>query len=307
MLGIATVAPGSYPVSVTVTNDEGGSTTTEFAILVKPEDAEATYTGDTIVDSTGTLVLRAIVRDSPDGEPGDIRKATVTFKEAGTVICGPVAVELVGGEPGTGTATCSASLPAGAHAIDVVVGGYYGGGDGGEVDVGTDDGRVSAVGYYAASNGAGAYRADDGSRSRIDLNVTYKAPPSVAVAVPRESLRGQVTVWFDSGGKSYRVESNTLEALGVSHLDASGAECNPKKAKLCTGLASLRTTATLIDITRNSRPIVVATGLTLVVTGTEDDRVGITVWNGNTLVFSSDWTGSETRERALDHGRVIVH
>ena len=50
----------------------------------------------------------------------------------------------------------------------------------------------------------------------------------------------------------------------------------------------------------------VATGLTLVVTGTEDDRVGITVWNGSTLVFSSDWTGSATRERALDHGRVIV-
>ena len=94
-VGIATVAPGSYPVSVTVTNDEGGVATTEFAIVVAPENAEATYTGDTIVDSTGTLVLRAVVRDSPDGEPGDIRKATVTFTEAGAVVCGPVDVELL--------------------------------------------------------------------------------------------------------------------------------------------------------------------------------------------------------------------
>ena len=167
--GIATVAPGSYPVSVTVTNDEGGSATTEFAIVVEPEDAEATYTGDTIVDSTGTLVLRAIVLDSPDGEPGDIRKATVTFTEAGAVICGPVAVELLlGAAPGTGTATCTASLPAGAHAIDVVVGGYYGGDGDGGVDVGTSDGRVSVAGYYAASNGSGTHRAADGSRTRVD-------------------------------------------------------------------------------------------------------------------------------------------
>ena len=304
VLGTVTAAPGSYPVSVTVSNDEGGSATTEFAIVVEPEDAEATYTGDTIVDSTGTLVLRATVVDSPDGEPGDIRKATVTFKEAGSVICGPVAVELVGGEPGTGTATCTASLPAGAHTIDVVVGGYYGGGDGGEVDVGTGDGRVSVAGYYAASNGSGTYRADDGSRTRVDLNVTYKQTP---INNQVASLRGQVTVFFDSGGKSYRLDSDSLDALGVSHVDASGAQCDGKKAKQCKGLASLRTTATLTDTTRNSRRIVVATGLTLVVTGTEDDLVGITVWNGSTLVFSSDWTGSATRERALDHGRVIVN
>ena len=50
------------------------------------------------------------------------------------------------------------------------------------------------------------------------------------------------------------------------------------------------------------------TGLTLVLTVSEDGKpaVGITVWNGSTLVFSSDWTGSSTRERALEHGTVHV-
>ena len=250
--GIVTVAPGSYPVSVTVTNDEGGSATTEFAIVVEPEDAEATYTGDTIVDSTGTLVLRAIVLDSPDGEPGDIRKATVTFTEAGAVICGPVAVELLlGAAPGTGTATCTASLPAGAHAIDVVVGGYYSGDGDGGIDVGTSDGRVSVAGYYAASNGSGTHRAADGSRRESTPNVTYKQTP---IKTQTASLKGTVTVWFESGGKSYRFDSDALQALGVSHVDASGVECEGKKAKQCTGLASLRATATLTDTTRNSRP-----------------------------------------------------
>ena len=121
------------------------------------------------------------------------------------------------------------------------------------------------------------------------------------------SLRGTVTVWFDSGGKSYRFDSDALEALGVSHVDAAGVECDGKKAKQCTGLASLRATATLTDTTRNSRPSWSRPALTLVVTGTEDDRVGITVWNGSTLVFSSDWTARRPVERTLDHGRVIVN
>ena len=71
---------------------------------------------------------------------------------------------------------------------------------------------------------------------------------------------------------------------------------------------SLRATATLTDETKKGRRTVVATGLTLVrdVHRRTATSVGITVWNGSTLVFSSDWTGSATRERALEHGRVII-
>ena len=177
--------------------------------------------------------------------------------------------------------------PEGEHAIDVVVGGYYTGGDGGQIDVGGDEGSVSLNGDYTASNGAGTRAADDGSKTKVDLNIRFKGTKQA-----KEILKGNVSVRFESGGASYELESDTLEALGV---DEGGA-------------ASLRAAATLTDVTKKTGGAVV-TGLTLVLTFSEEGKhgtVGITVWNGSTLVFSSDWTGSSTRERALEHGTVHV-
>jgi len=105
-------------------------------------------------------------------------------------------------------------------------------------------------------------------------------------------LKGKVSVRFESGGASYELESGALQALGVDQ----------------GGTASLRAAATLTNVTKSKGGAVV-TGLTLVMTFSEEGkhgRVGITVWNGSTLVFSSDWTGSSTRERPLEHGTVHV-
>ena len=44
--GNTTAAPGSYPVTVTVTDETGGTGSTTFTIVVTQEDADATYTGD---------------------------------------------------------------------------------------------------------------------------------------------------------------------------------------------------------------------------------------------------------------------
>src|SRR4029079_15662932 len=45
-------------------------------------------------------------------------------KEGSTTLCGPVAVT-PSGDGTTGTATCTASLPLGAHDVTVVVGDHY--------------------------------------------------------------------------------------------------------------------------------------------------------------------------------------
>ena len=179
--GSRPLRPGRIPSPSRSRTTKAASATTEFAIVVEPEDAEATYTGDTIVDSTGTLVLRAIVLDSPDGEPGDIRKATVTFTEAGAVICGPVAVELLlGAAARDGYRDLHRLASGGAHAIDVVVGGYYGGGGDGGVDVGTErrprlGGRLLR-GFERVGHPQGGRRLEDESRPQRHLQADARQP-----------------------------------------------------------------------------------------------------------------------------------
>ncbi len=70
--------------------------------------------------------------------------------------------------------------------------------------------------------------------------------------------------------------------------------------------------ASLIDITDPDNPISVAGNLTLMInlTDTGDsklaDTIGITLWNGNELWFSSYWTGTKTLEQSLAAGNIIV-
>jgi hypothetical protein len=37
------------------------------------------------------------------------------------------------------------------------------------------------------------------------------------------------------------------------------------------------------------------------------DSIGITVYNGNTLLFSSNWNGATTVESTLGGGNLVVH
>jgi hypothetical protein len=38
-----------------------------------------------------------------------------------------------------------------------------------------------------------------------------------------------------------------------------------------------------------------------------NDTIGFTLWNGSKLLFSSEWNGAKTLERALDGGNTVVH
>ena len=37
------------------------------------------------------------------------------------------------------------------------------------------------------------------------------------------------------------------------------------------------------------------------------DTIGITLWNGNNLLLSSEWTGAQTVETLLGGGNLAVH
>ena len=105
-------------------------------ITIAQAAASATYTGDPMASLAGsatsamillqaTAIDTALAEGAPDSGLGDIRTATVTFKEGATTLCGPLAVGLIGDSLDTGAANCSVSLGIGSHTIDIVVDGNY--------------------------------------------------------------------------------------------------------------------------------------------------------------------------------------
>jgi hypothetical protein len=108
-----------------------------------------------------------------------------------------------------------------------------------------------------------------------------------------------VLIQFTSGGRSYLITSTSVESMG----EATNAR---------TSQADLRAKATLFDVTDLLHPVTVGSGLTLRMTATDRDHfgsgdsLGITLWNANTLLFSSEWTGAGTQELTLAGGTLIV-
>ncbi len=314
--GPTTAAPGSYPVTVTVMDETGGTGTTSFTIVVTQEDAEATYTGDMLAftasgGSSAAVVLRATVRDSSvvsgssDTQPGDIRNASVTFKEGTTTLCGPLAAALINGDTTTGTASCSVSLSLGAHQIDIYVNNYYVGTANGIVEVAQPNGSfVTGGGYLVMANSAGTYLAGAGSKMNFGFNVNYKN---------MKSLQGHVNIIFRSNGHTYQIKSTALNSLGIALKTSNGKACSGPPSSICFGVADFRSKANLTDVTNPNAPVSLGGNLTLQVTMTDrgepglSDFIAVTLWNGSKLLFSSEWRGSKTLEKILNGGNLAVH
>ncbi|MGW5672309.1 M12 family metallo-peptidase [Micromonospora sp. NPDC003776] len=295
--GTTTAAPGDYPVTVTVSDGTGLAADTSFTVTVTAEDAAATWAGDTLVTTAtagapGTALLRAVIRDSSvlpaatDTTAGDIRTATVTFTEGGATLCTGV-LEPLGTATTSASAACTAPLSAGSHTVTATVGGHYTGATSTEVTVAATDGAfLTGDGVLPAGRSAGRYPASVGSPVTADL----VARPGAAGRSPS----GSATVGFRSGGRAYEIRGAAVESLGLSR---SG------------GAAQARYQATLVD----GGGRVVATGLTLAVTVTDQgvpgrsDSVGIALWQGGALLFSSDWTGAGTAEVKLTSGNFTLH
>jgi hypothetical protein len=301
--GATTAAPGPYLVTVTVTDNTGRHGSTSFTIVVTQEDAEATYTGDMLAftasgGSSADVLLRATVRDSSvvpsfgDTEPGDIRNATVIFKEGATTLCGPLAAVLINGDTTTGTANCTASLGLGPHQIDVYVDNFYTGTTSGIVEVAQPDGSfITGGGYTTIGTSGGVYQADTGSQMSFGFNVKYKN---------KKNLQGDVNIIFRKGGHTYQIKSTAIDSLGINSMTG-------------VGTADFRSKANLRDVTDEAGLASPGGNLTLQVTMTDNgepgsnDTIGVTLWDGNNLLFSSEWNGAQTLEKQLDGGNLVVH
>jgi hypothetical protein len=261
--------------------------------------------------STASVLLRATVRDSAiipgsgDAAPGDIRNATVTFREGATALCGPVPVGLINGQLTIGTASCTATLGVGAHVVTIVVGNYYTFTATTLVEVAEPSGSfITGGGSHVIGTSAGTYRAETGSLMEFAFNVNYTRN--------FKNLQGHASVQFTRNGRTYELRSTAIDSLGIVFQSASGAACSGPSSSTCFGTANLRAKARLIDISDRSTPILLS-NLTLQITVTDkgepgsSDTIGVTAWNGNTLVFSSEWNGTTTVEGLLDGGNIVVH
>ena len=187
LAGTVTAAPGTYAGSVTVTDGDGAGITTPLTVTVTPEDAAVAYAGDTL--SSGSVLLRATVKDSADGAPGDLGKATVTFKKGSTTLCGPLAA-------GAGVVSCRVTLAAGTHQIDVVAGSHYTGAAKATVVVSKPgDTHVAAIGDLSVGASAGTYKADLRSPLVFALDVRFKDKK-------RGELKGLAEIAYLSGAGS---------------------------------------------------------------------------------------------------------
>ena len=254
----------------------------------------------------------------------------MTFKEGGTTLCGPRRSALLDGTT-TATASCSVPLWPGTHPITVEAGGYYRGTTAITVEVETgEDADVDGEGYLVASGSSGSYKAEAGSKVAFELDVTFESRGRDGRGHDRDGKggrnghgsdhddrgpkypKGDVEVAFRSGGKAYVVKTTAIESVGVAFETVTGARCGRDHQKRGAGMAEVRARATLFGVSDPRRPVTVATGLTLQVDATDKakhgpaDTIGISLWNGNVLLFSSRWNGTTTVEQALASGRITV-
>ena len=137
--GSVSALAGTYLIEATVSDQDDGSgtitqTTTNFSVVVTQEKTSTDYTGDFDLMTAGPAVNTASVRlaaqftQDSDGSPGDISKATATFKIFKFNAINPSFVVANVPVDADGKASSSISLPADTYSISVEAGtgnGYW--------------------------------------------------------------------------------------------------------------------------------------------------------------------------------------
>ncbi|HSW42484.1 MAG TPA: S8 family serine peptidase [Patescibacteria group bacterium] len=284
---------------------------------VTREDADATYTGDMLAFTapgglTASVVLRATIRDSSlytnDLDPGDIRNARVTFKDGVNSLlgCSNLPVTLINGDTRIGTASCTAVLGLDDHLITIQVNDHYVGSGYAVVEVAQPDGSfITGGGHIVISSSAGRFPAATGTRMNFGFNVKYNRRMT--------NLQGHLNAIFRANGRTYQIKSTAISSLGIALRSSTGAPCSGPPSATCWGLADFRSKANLTDVTDPLAPISLGGSHTLRVTMTDKgepgafDSIGFTLWDGSTLLFSSNWSGAMTTEKVLTGGNLVVH
>ena len=336
--GVATLtvpnfrAPGNYSVTATFTSTNPnftGSSANGVSLTVTQEDARAYSTGNslfwgaTISATSANVSLSATIKDitAVTGDPaydafaGDIRNARVTFvnrdsSNAPLSGCSNLTVSLVNpNDPKVGTVACNTMMIIGSSSgsqynIGIIVNNYYTDNTSGEdfivaVSQPLTSNFITGGGHLVLSSSAGQYAGDPGSKANFGFNVKYNKS--------RTNLQGNANIIIRQGGRVYQIKSNSLQSLGVSPSPCTQAT----PAKPCK--SNFISKANLKDITDPNNSISLGGNLTLQMQMTDkgepgsSDTISFALWDGSTLLFSSNWDGTRTIEQILGGGNLVVH
>lgn len=315
--GIADLAPGTYIFRVAVSDEDGGTGTADATVVVEQENADATYDGPLFVSTDpqnpndGVVPLRAVIRDvtafdpSADAEAGYVTTATVSFinRDTGAVIASGVPVSLLGLDSKVGIATYDwdVSLQPNATAatfdIGVEIDGFYTGvADDLLITVARPNGDfITGGGYLVNDASVGAYAGGDGLKTNFGFNVKFNKKLT--------NLMGHFNaIVRQDDGTILKIKSNATDSLVVD--PTVGVD----------GHATFVSKANLTDVTDPANPVGIAGNLQLIVKVTDNgepgagaDTISFALWNGATLLFSSNFDGTKTVEQTITGGDTQIH
>jgi hypothetical protein len=311
---------GSY----NVVSSFAGDATYDISSAANPfyitkENAVTDYTGPEFISvpcatcATTSILLSASVRDTTavyplnDKYPGDIRKARVKFINLNTMadISGWLTPGLVSSTDttrGIVSFNWTVTLPSTSYdvySIGVVVdnngsAGNYIGSSQAVLSVSRSSLTefITGGGDVIPTSSNGQYASDAGRKLNFGFNVKYNKSGT--------NLQGNMNVVFRRGGRLYQIKATSLSGLSINST-------NP-----CSKKAIFSSKANLNDITNPALPVTIYGGITLQVTMTDNgepgntDMIGITLLNGSSLVYSSNWISTKTTELVLNGGNLVV-
>ncbi|MDX9942399.1 MAG: MBG domain-containing protein, partial [Bacteroidales bacterium] len=301
-----TTGPGLYDIT------PGGLTSSNYSITfvngvltITPEDANITYVGDRLVATTtgsATLNLRAVIEDIPDVNRGLIENATVSFEvfEDGDLIQ-TISGDLtqLDGNPRIAVASASFNVnevsDARTFEIQVVVGGYYYS----ELETPVVAVVYIPVGDHVTGGGfiipdddsAGAYPSDAGSHANFGFNMKYQKKGKII------TLQGEMNLVIRHEGQTYQFKSTAPVSLGINNAGEDPTAQLTYLGNLNQGNNNPLLSGVILNVTLTDRGN----------PGIHNDDIGFTIWNGNDLVYSNQWTGYQTERQLLDGGNLVIH
>ena len=318
-------AVAAYNVSTTFAGDGTYLAASDNdAFDITDEDARVNYTGlmfqatPTVSTTSATVQLMASVIDitAAVGDPaydafgGDIRNARVRFinRDNNTYLTGWLIPSLIGSDLKVGTVSAPVTFSIGsADAAQFTIGIEVGTPDGYYVRNSSDDNTVLTVykplgdfvaggGYIVPTQSSGSYASTPGLKTNFGLNVKYNKSGT--------NLKGSVNIIFRRkvAGviRTYQIKANAMTALGV------GGTNTDRKAQFLSK-------ANLTDVTNPLLPLSLGGNFDLRVDMTDrgetgnTDSIGVALFDGGTLLYSSNWVISKTVQRVLVGGNIKIN